>query len=260
MPLIKIDLAAFRSSLMKAMPTHADTDRIVAGLGAAARQRWISLAQSELRSTSRDYVQGIQEVEVKGNVASITLVGVLPNMIERGWPATDLRRTLLGPNSRAKTAADGSRYNVIPFRHGTPGTGGRNVGNAMPESIYAYAKKLAPTLSRPLAGGREKAMLWGGRLEPRSGMKSDALAILTRKEKPWHAMSIYRGMIRSQKTYARATQSSYSTFRTISSKVSRGEQHWMHPGIEARGFAKRVSDDVQRMMASFVAGAMRGGR
>lgn len=260
MPILTIDISRLRRTTLGALPASADVDRVLAGIGAASRQRWIKLAQSELRSTARDYVQGIQEVEIKGRVASISLVGVLPNMIERGWPKTDLRTTLLN-SPKAKTAKDGSRYMAIPFRHGTPGSGGANVGRPMPDSIYGYAKKLAPTLSRPTMGGGMKAVLYGGRLEPRANMKAEARAVLTTKAKPWHSMSIYRGMIRQQKTYAKASQSSYTTFRMISTNVRNGKAHWIHPGIQARRLAEKVQADIGKMLGEFVATSMStGGR
>lgn len=259
MAIVSVDLSKVRAALLGTLPRADDIDRVLRGVAAAARQRWIRYAQSELKSTSRDYVQGISEVEVEGRVARIELNGVLPNMIENGWPPTDLRSTLLGPNSKAKTAKDGSRYNIIPFRHGTPGSGGRNVGTPMPEPIYQYAKKLAPSLSRPagLSSSRQISTLYGGRLEPRKGMKQEAFKLLTTKSKPWHKTSIFRGMIREEKMYAKTSQSQYTTFRVISSKVSRGPQHWMHPGIQAKHFIRRLDADVGKMLGEFVAASMR---
>jgi hypothetical protein len=257
MPIIRIDMNGLRTTLTAALPAGADVDRVVQGLASAARQRWIRYAQTDLKSSSRDYVQGISEVEIKGRVATIALQGQLPNMIEKGWPQTDLRKTLLGPGSKAKTAKDGSRYNTVPFRHGTPGSGGRNVGTPMPEPIYQYAKKLAPTLSRPMASGKSQTVLYGQRLQPRSGMKAEAFKLLTTKAKPWHSMSIHRGMIREEKMYAKTKQSQYTTFRTISSKVSRGKQHWLHPGIKAHHIAKKVEADLSKMMAEFIAASTR---
>lgn len=250
MPLVTIDTSDLRAKLLAMLMSKADVERITRGLAAAARQRWISKAQQGLKSTSRDYIHGISEVEYKGQVARIVLNGVLPNMVERGWSKTDLRRTLLGKN--AKTAADGSRYATIPFRHGTPGSGGRNVGRPMPPEIYKEAKKLIPTLSRIGKNGRIGAVMYGGRLIPTSRMDQAARQILQTKEKSWHWGSTYLGMIKEQKTYEKATQNQYTTFRRISTKVKRGSKHWVHPGITARNFAKQVQQDMGKLASDIV--------
>lgn len=251
MALLRIDLSKVKGALLATAPTPNDVDRLLRGLGAAVQQRWVSLAQQTLHTSARDYVAGIQPVEVKNRVARVVLVGNMPNLIEHGMSAFDLRTTLLGPGAKnAKTAKDGSRYNTVPFGHGTPGSGGRNVGRPMPQSVHAIAKKLAPTLSRPEGGTQ-----WGGRIHLGMRMSSAARSILTTKEKPWHWGSTYLGMVKQQKTYASATQAKYTTFRRISSNVRRGKEHWLHPGIRARNLALRVQREMEPLVKSLVAPA-----
>ncbi|MCH9839316.1 hypothetical protein K0U83_26880 [bacterium] len=256
MPLVRVNLAPVISSIASSLPTGGDANRVLKGLGAVAMNEWKRLAISNLRSSSRDYVAGIDYREHNDKVV-ISLAGRVPNMIEQGWSGGDMRTWLLsGP--KARTAKDGSRYATVPFRHGTPGTGGRNVGREMPKPIHNAAKKLMPTLSRPTSPtGARGATQYGGRLKPHARMRKATRDILERKEKPWHATSVYMGMIREQKTYGKATQSQYMTFRRISSKVKRGEKHWVHPGITPRHFAKQVQSYVEGMASSIIAGAMR---
>lgn len=254
-----------KAAVLAAFPASGDLERFIGGLATVARQRIVGNAQSKLRTSARDYIAGVQEVEVKGLVASVTLTGVVPNMIEVGWPETDLRLTLLGPGAKnAKTAADGSRYNTVPFRHGTPGTGGRNVGKPMPKSIFEAAKRLAPTLSRPgkIESRGGAVVAYGQRLDPSQPMSSAARRILRTKMKPWHATSIYMGMIRQQKTYAKATQSQYTTFRRISTNVRRAKAHWLHPGISARRFFPQAQAEVWRVVNATLSSAIlpRGGK
>jgi hypothetical protein len=251
--LVSVDTSKLRAALLATMLTPDDSRKILEGTASAARANWIKLAKSELKSTSRDYVQGIQEVEYKKTVARIDLLGVLPNMVEQGWPATDLRTTLLGPGAKnVKTAKDGSRYNTVPFRHGAPGGGGRNVGAPMPKPIHAEAKKLAPTLSMPSIGGGGPTVLYGGRLVPTKNMKQAARDILDTKKQPWHTTSIYTGMIRQEKMYGKAKQNTYSTFRRISSKATGDSRKWMHPGITARRLADRVSRELGAVFAKLL--------
>lgn len=260
MGMITIDLGRLTATLAGAMPHRPDVTRAVRGLGAAAVQKWKSLAQKELRATSRDYIAGIQ-VNYDKDRAIITLEGVLPNMIERGWSGGDMRDWLL-TSPKAKQGKNG-KYLAIPFRHGSAGSSGRNVGPAMPKSIHEVAKRLAPTISRPgglthHAGGGHTA--WGERLHPGLPMKQAARKILQRKEKPWHASSIYMGMVRKEKQYAKAKQSSYTTFRTISTHSNEPGKHWIHPGIKARRFAPRVQKHVEKIASRIVAAAIGSSR
>lgn len=258
---IHINVTKAVAAVAGAMPVKADTKRILRGLGASATQYWKKLAQEGLKSSSRDYVAGIQMDEGKGEV-KITLSGRMPNMIENGFPGGDMRRWLLsGPN--AKTGKDGKVYNTIPFRHGTPGTGGRNVGSEMPKSIHAVAKKLSATVSRPgrsASGTGASTTVWGQRLNPNMRMSQTARSILGRVEKPWHATSIYMGMVRkAQPTASGKMQTSgYTTFRRISAST-RGPQHWIHPGIKPRRFAVQVTAHVQSLARAIIAQALEGG-
>lgn len=265
MPLLKIDLSKVRAAVLARYPNPADLERFIGGLASAARQRIVGMAQSELRTSGRDYIAGVAEVEQQGKVARVVLTGVIPNMVENGWPATDLRTTLLGPGAKnAKTAKDGSRYNTVPFRHGVPGSSGRNVGKQMPKSIYAAAKNLAPTLTRPgkIEGKGGQVTIYGQRLAPHLPMSQAARRLLGQKMKPWHAMSIYMGMIRQEKTYAKASQSQYTTFRRISSNVRRGKEHWLHPGIQARRFFPKAQREIERIIGQTLGTALtpRGGK
>ena len=164
-------------------------------------------------------------------------------MIEHGWEGRDLRTTLLGPNSRRKPRRDRKGrqigwYNVVPFRHGTPGTSGRNVGAAMPKPVYDMARDLRATLS---AAGRRTQ--WGGSLP----------AGMARKLKPFHVEDPYAGMYRHEKTYAGATQSFYRSFRTITDSPKQSRALWQHPGIKAANLLKEVTERVRALAPSVFA-------
>lgn len=225
--------------------------QMLADIAEAARDKWVQLAQAELTTSRRDYVAGVQAVELSPGMAVIALVGELPNIIEQGMDATDMHDTLLGPNvpvapvgSRGKhPKAGGGYYRAIPFRHGTPTSGGASgapmgrvyrghsaVEDAMKlgKQIHAQAKKLAATTSLPGKGTK-----WGGKLP----------AGLAPKLKEHHKTDIYAGMVRNEKTYTKTTQSSYSTFRTIST----GSPGWMRPATEGRNLAEQVSAFIAQL-------------
>ena len=239
---------------------------ILSNIADAARAEWIRIAGSELSTTRRDYLSGIQPVEMKPGLATISLVGQLPNLIEDGMDAVDMHDTLLGPNvpisdvgsygKHLKVTPGGGLgyYRSIPFRHGTPGSGGA-VGTAMGKQygsheavadakklgkqVYAQAKKLKATTSQ--FGEKTK---YGGRLP----------AGLAPKLKSSHKTDIFAGMIREEKTYRNATQSQYTTFRTIST----GSPGWLRPATPGRFYAQQVGSFVQKLapqaLTSFVEG------
>ncbi len=255
--LIKINLDPVKARLLASLPHSSDTKNIVRGLGAAAMDEWKRRAQTQLKSSARDYIAGLNHRE-EGDKAIITLDGRIPNMVEQGFSGGDMRQWLLtGPN--AKMGKDGGMYNTVPFRHGTPGTGGRNVGVPMPKPIHQAAKKLTPTLSRPGEpvgehGGRHT--VYGQRLHPGLPMSAQAQQILVTKKQPWHATSIYMGMIRKGKhtVGGKVQTTGYTTFRRISS-VKRDDKHWVHPGIKARNIAKQVQSHIESLADSIITAA-----
>lgn len=251
MGLVRINIRPIAETVIRAMPTRGMSHSLRRALGAAAMQFWKKTAQSELRSTSRDYAAAIR-YEEEGDRVLITLNGQMPNMIENGWEGGDLRQWLL-KGRNAKLGANGM-YNTVPFRHGMPGTGGRNVGIAMPEPIYEVAKKLSPTLTGIGKGGTQ----WGDRLRPNLPMKAEARRLLLTKSQPWHATSTFMGMIRQAKIFksGRLQTTGYTTFRRISAFTRDAARHWIHPGIKARRFAPRVQAHVEAIAEQLVLGSL----
>ena len=92
-------------------------------------------------------------------------------------------------------------------------------------------------------------------------------------KRPRHAAPIYAGIVRQQKTYRRATQSQFMTFRTISNNPATmrydtqtqikgynvmgntASVNWMHPGIEARGLFEKADIYVQRIAGAILLGS-----
>lgn len=252
-PIVTISTRPLEEAVAKAAPKRTDLQRAVRGIAAASLAKWKKLAQRELKATRRDYIQGLTLDYKNDGTAVLTLEGVLPNMIENGWSGGDMRRWML-KSEKVKQNADGQPYLTIPFRHATPGTSGANAGPPMPDAIHQVAKKLSATVTRP-EGGRTK---WGGRLHPTTKMNPVAQGILARKEKPWHTTSIYTSMVRQQKTYSKATQSQYTTFRTISVHTNEPGKHWVHPGLRARRFAPKVRDYANKISLALMVEAMSG--
>jgi len=238
----------------------------------AARNYWVKLASEQFHTTKTTYINGIQEVSWQGNEqAIISLVGVLPNILEQGMSQKDLHDTLLGPQvptvprgERGKHArAEGGSYRSIPFRHYTPGAGahgatmgsplqklmGTEWANELGKDIYRAAKKLAPTLTDPYTGKTS----WGERLDTENVREVETRAqVYIPKLKPYHASNIYQGMVRMQKDYEKGSGSTYMTFRTISMDAegeSIGSSPWIRPASPGAFLAKQVADHMTARLA-----------
>ena len=243
---VRLDLQALRDVLTAVGAKTAGLDKVRVGLGRAAESNWKNTAKRELKSTSKDYVDGISRYEENGPSGKTTVIelnGRMPNMVEQGWGGGDMREWMLRSRN-VKHGANG-RYAAIPFRHGSPGTSGRNVGAAMPAAIHKIAKDLEPTRTVRAGMSTRAHTQWGGRVKPGSGSKA-ADRILATKMKPHHTTGVHSGMVRQAKKYPSGAQSSkFTTFRTISEnsgvKDEKGDHlSWLHPGIKARHLAKRV--------------------
>lgn len=229
---------------------------VVKDIAEAARAEWLRLAGESLHTTRETYMQSIQPVAMAPGQATISLVGALANVVENDMPEMDLRTTLLGPNSQhKKQAKDGHYYLAVPFRHAVPnkeGSAGANVGPQMGKAyagvvadhkklgreVYRKAKHLKPSIGEP-----HKQTRWGERLAQKVG----GAPLL----KPHHKSDIYAGMVKVQKTYGKATQSKYMTFRTISEANPEG---WIRPATQGKHLAEQVAKFVEEIApASFAA-------
>lgn len=257
------DIAAPLPPALFAQLSKAAVQAVLRQIANAARTEWIRLAGEKLHTTQAAYISGLQPIEMHPGEAVVTLLGVLPNVLEQGMPQTDMRTTLLGANvpvagpgqkSGKHMNAKGGYYRAIPFRHRTPGaTIGQAMGAAysnhdlvadskkLGKDVYKAAQKLAPTIAAPYGGTK-----WGERLP--AGM-----APLLKEH---HAVDIYAGMVRERKTYEKATQTQYFTFRTISTSVARG---WVRKATEGLHLAEEVAKHVAKIapaaFAAYVQGA-----
>ena len=211
-----------------------------------ARGEWIRLAQENLKTSAPEYINAIQPVNMRGNEAVVSLVGNLPNKIENGGQPYDMKPGLLaGPH--AKTGKSG-RYNIVPFRHGTPAAKDRTIGNQMPITgytktgrgksiVYTAAKKLVPSLGGAASGG---GTAWGGKTGNFGGLGvRSALPVeggrpgaYTWKHSP------YESMYKVSTFYKKVAQNQYVTFRVVSDNSD--PNSWWHPGFKAMQLATRV--------------------
>ena len=258
-----------------------------------ARTEVVRLAKRHLHTSEAEYVRGIQPVEfrVTGNRATgvIFLRGTFPNMVEDGADPWNLRKTLLKPGGKVRRSAKGHLYRSIPFRHMGPDAGGKNA----PPVGQAYAAEGQRDTSRAFRGRLSAAeartmgrAVWrraqkleaskgtpGGGVQPGGRLDVSDIAGANEPLRRRHAAPLYAGMVRQQKTYRRATQSQFVTFRTISNNPATmrydtqtqfkgynvmgntASVNWMHPGIEARGLFAKADTYVQRIAGAILLGS-----
>lgn len=251
-------------------------------LATMARAKWIDLANNKLLRTSQDYVRGIQPVELGDGIASVSLVGGWPNMIEAGYGPYDMRDTLLGPNvpvvprgQRGKHInKKGGFYRTISFRMTGPQSSGRNaqkvtsamagvVGAQRAEELgrkaWSEMKKLSPGRSNPGQQTQQGSSLKtaGTDLEVRGRSHAlvrnpDGTKTLVRNGGREHAAPIFEGAVKNEQTYKRATQAFYGTMRTISTSSGAGES-WIHPGYAGAHLLPEVQRYIEQQAPQLIA-------
>ena len=138
-----------------------DLDKLTEVLGniaESARVNWMNLADTELATTKRAYQAGISEsVDLQPGIATISLVGALPNVIENGMAETDLRDLFL-KGGKVKTAKSGGKYKHIFFRM---------LLSSMPPSVAKKARKMIPGLK--MSGELSKGSIYEGMTKKSGG-------------------------------------------------------------------------------------------
>jgi hypothetical protein len=180
-------------------------------------------------------------------------------------------------------------YNTVPYRHMTPTASGRNgapmgsayapiregslsgtVGKtgqpvqwprelnqlsekaalALGKRVHKEAKLLAATITAVNAAGKIRAVEHGGRLITATlGRSHDGTPGPIPLLRPHHKTDIYAGMARNRAAYESDVQSTYVTFRRISTMQPDG---WRHPGIQARHLVVKVAAQLRTVLPAIV--------
>ncbi len=211
---------------------------------------WQDLALQKLGGTGADYSKALVVSDDGPSRGSVTLTGWLPNALEDGWGAFDMKPGLLnGPNAKIADVKgkDGKTvgtvvYNTVPFRLGSPGavSKGSLFSTIMPDEVYGAARKAAQTI--PTAGQGMRSPGLGKEALPEKYREP-----ATRKAPAGsrfgdytHKFSVYEGVSRMKDP---ATgQNVYKSFRRVSENSD--PDSWVHKGFEARHFAEKALDSM----------------
>jgi len=223
-----------------------------------ARDEWVRLAQARFKTSKEIYINGLRQAESfkvedssgGGLQATIQLVGVMPNNFEFGMGSFDMKTVRPGwlGGGKAKTAKDGSKYIVIPFRHSTGDT------------RFGYTGKAAGV--RPDLKGQLKKVVKQYGLD--RALTSSVGEVATRRiprNAPVHPY--LKGLQKTE--YAQATRTGgmkrtgqLNTFRVMSENSP--PESWIHPGLKPANLLKEVSAWVDKDMERMINFIFRGGR
>jgi hypothetical protein len=202
-------------------------------------RNWQLQATKKLKSTRNEYINNLQIIDNSKFSKTILLTGKLPNMLESGAAAFDMKEGFRkSPKVKYsyKTDKNGnvtvSWYLTIPFRMGTPGIVGENsaFSSVMPSAVYNAIKT-------KLSGVALKKSEIPSPYDMPSSRK--AIVLPTRIIPEYrHKSSIYQGMIKNTAAYGQTTQNTYMSFRRVSENSD--PNSWIHKGIQAHNLMKKA--------------------
>lgn len=210
------------------------------------RYQWETQAKVGLNSTRQMYLNSIVSGSEGRLTKYVALIGTLPNMIENGADAWDMKKNFERSSKRTITKS-GGWYLTIPFRFATPGALGENSafsGGVLPEEVYSAIRKTTQSAKTQYKGpsargtGLSKDNIPAQFALPKQREAFSSLANKKTFDKYTHKHSIYEGVQRQEKTYERATQGQYVSFRRVGSNSD--PLSWIHKGFAAANFAKKA--------------------
>lgn len=214
-------------------------DYAVKEITARFARNWEQEAMRTLKSTRNLYARNLIVVDEGIGKGSVVLTGFLPNALESGLSAFDMKPGLLnGPN--AKKALNGNRYNTVPFRFAAPGSLGESevFTSSLPEEVASVIRSKPQNI--PVEGGGKRTQ--GLRPEEiptsfreptvRSAPKTESQSFNDYRRKS----SIYEGVTRVQDPVT--GQQRYQSFRRISDNSD--PDAFIHPGFSAMNLADKA--------------------
>jgi hypothetical protein len=231
--------------------SHADAramvDYVVKDVTARFYSEWEVIAANNLKTARNQYIANLNIHDLGWGGGAVVLTGWLPNAIESGWPAFDMKDGLL-EGANAKLSNDGeSRYNTIPYRFAVPTSIGESevFAGRLPKEIHEII--LEKPVNVPVAGG-------GRKTEP---LKINELPVgynvpqikevpkieptpLSWKSTYQHKAPIHQGISRVQDPVTK--QHRYQSFRRVSDNSE--PEAWIHPGFSAHNFAEEAEKEL----------------
>jgi len=219
----------------------------LARVASATHAEWTRLAQERL-STSRDlYLNGLRQAESfksdkGGESYTLSLVGTMANNVEFGMESFDMKGVRPGwlGGKRAKTAKDGTKYVVIPFRHSTSASKRFSYsGKAKAAGLKKELKKVVKDygLDRMMRAASGKVIRGAVSRVPNRAPVHKYLRGLTRVQTPTKGKT---------KSGGQRGSSQLISWRVMSEKSP--TDSWIHTGIEAKNLLREVKAFAEKEM------------
>jgi hypothetical protein len=221
---------------------------------------WQAHAKNQLKSSRAEYLAGLKWIEDGKLKNVLMLMGQVPNMIEMGVSAFDLKKGFEA-SAKKTISKDGGWYLTIPFRFAVPGALGEDAAftGSLPNDIYRALLKQEPAsissdkktiVSKPLRGTEIKyPPKTRHEVITRTGHKFESYK---------HKSGIYEGITRTSKVFNSGKRSKYQTFRRVSNNSD--PLSWIHTGIKAYNLAQKaiqtsdINTQVNNSVDNFLAG------
>lgn len=223
------------------------TETCVKAVTAVIYANWEALAKKKLKSTREEYIQNIIHVDKGRFNKQIILTGVVPNMVEQGASAFDIKEGFRkSPKVRYTIPVYGKKGNMlrsggdwyltIPFRIGVPGTLGQaGFTGQMPQEVYDIMRKRGNRIA-----------LRADEIPAPYNIPQSRAAIQATPKNPYYAQythksSIYEGLTKRTAQYGKTAQNTYGTFRRAGANSD--PLSWIHKGISAY----RLADEAVKI-------------
>ena len=205
-----------------------DLQKVVKTLGKGGANHAKTLAKSRLSGNLSDmYASNVYMEQISDNMV---VIGLNPEAawIENGTKGGFMDYLLKGP--KAKTAKDGSKYNIIPFKHetGKKTKGATSSGSDLVSELKGFLR------SKGVAHSRTRALALDSNGSPRIGkihsfdikdMRGKGKKSVNKLSRNLQGVSVFQNM--NEKTGK--VERNIMTFRVISSKHE-GSGKWMRKG------------------------------
>ena len=223
------------------------TETCVKAVTAAINANWEGLDKKKLKSKREEYIQNIIHVDKGRFNKQIILTGVVPNMVEQGASAFDIKEGFRkSPKVRYTIPVYGKKGNMhrsggdwyltIPFRIGVPGTLGQaGFTGQMPQEVYDIMRKRGNRIA-----------LRADEIPAPYNIPQSRAAIQATPQNPYYAQythksSIYEGLTKRTAQYGKTAQNTYGTFRRAGANSD--PLSWIHKGISAY----RLADEAVKI-------------
>lgn len=256
---ITIDLSGLQAQFnLDGETLNELTEVCVNAVTVSVFSNWEALAKQKLKATASEYIQSLIKVD-KGRLnKQIVLIGVLPNMLEQGASAFDIKEgfkksskvhyTIPVYNKKGtQIKRGGDWYLTIPFRMGVPGVLGQaGFSGQIPQEVYDIMLKK-----------NNDVILHASEIPSPWNIPTSRAAIEQSKTNPYYAQyehknSIYEGLMKQTAQYSKTSQNTYKSFRRAGANSD--PLSWIHKGLIAQRFSEEAvkNTDVETIVENEV--------